>query len=281
MRWFLLLLLFANAVVFGWYGLLNSSEERLPGTRLPVDPGKPLVLLGESAAADDIAAPVEEDGAILVDTAGTPEPVEERPAGGEDADAGEESLADADFVAAAEDEPGGALLGPLNDEATAELLVKRLLDLGYVPELRSEGGQIKTGYWVHLPPFEDRDAAKETEQLLRDRGVKDLFIVTGDENLNAISLGLFSSVERADQRAAEMGRLGFNPRISERFRDATVYTVRIRELPGKELLPEALGTLGPGEILPEITAVSCGDDSRIRRDAGSGTGSGEPGDEGG
>ncbi|MDX1455478.1 MAG: SPOR domain-containing protein [Gammaproteobacteria bacterium] len=284
MRLLLLLLLLANAVVFAWFGLLNSTEEQLPGNRLPVDPGQPLVLLGEAATADDLAAPMEDDGAILAEAAGS----DDQPAASDNTSGDTDSAATAlepAVAAAGDSEPvelNCALLGPLNEESSAELLVKRLLELGYVPELRSEGGQIKTGYWVHLPPFEDRDAAKDTEEQLRNRGVKDLFIVTGEENLNAISLGLFSSVERADQRAAEIGRLGFNPRISERFRDATVYTVRIRELPGADLTPEALGALGPGEILPEITPVNCEDDSVIGRDDGpaADAGSGQPGEPG-
>jgi hypothetical protein len=84
-------------------------------------------------------------------------------------------------------------------------------------------------------------------------------IVTDAEQRNAISLGLFTAPERADQRAAEIGRLGFAPRVAERFRDATVYWLDFVETAGEPLHPERVGVMGAGETVPEKHEISCDD----------------------
>src|SRR5690606_21021764 len=127
--------------------------------------------------------------------------------------------------AASEVPPSCARLGPFEDPEVAGIARLRLNESGFPAVLRETGGQIRSGFWVYLPPFPSRDAAEIIEDELRDKGVHDLFIVGDSEQQNAISLGLFSTPERADQRAAEIGRLGYAPRVAERFRDATVYWV--------------------------------------------------------
>lgn len=275
MRTLLLLLILANLGVFAWFFWVAPEANGIEGQRVSADPGKPLYLAGEDPELPDaLPAPTEDDGAILAgpaaDGAGESASIpSDQPADTvadeQDADAlvAGSAQGEARGETAMDDEPGQqpaavcASLGPFDDEALAQTVVGRLLEQGYVPELRSTGGQIRSGYWVYLPPFQDRDTAKATESRLRERGVKDLFIVTGDENRNAISLGLFSTAERADQRAAEIGRLGFSPRIAERFRDATVYWVDFREKPGEELQPESIGVLDAADLLPEKRQVAC------------------------
>lgn len=156
-----------------------------------------------------------------------------------------------------------ATLGPFEERDIAEMVQRRLGEAGFRSALRESGGQIRSGFWVYLPPFPSRDAAEATEDELRAKGVHDLFIVSGSDQQNAISLGLFSTPERADQRAAEIGRLGFSPRVAERFRDATVYWVDFLQSPGQTLEPEALGALGAGVTLPEKRSISC-DDIAVR-----------------
>lgn len=255
MRTLMLLLILVNLGVVAWFHWLAPAEDGLPATRLPADPGQPLFLVGEDATLRDaLPAPAEDDGAILAEEASEAT-----------AESGESVTADVtEEPADAATEPDAASLtaacsslGPFDDESLAQTVVGRLLERGYLPELRSTGGQIRSGYWVYLPPFSDRDTAKATEGRLRERGVKDLFIVSGDENRNAISLGLFSTAERADQRAAEIGRLGFNPRVAERFRDATVYWVDFREKPGAELQPETIGVLDAADLVPEKKPIPC------------------------
>lgn len=188
---------------------------------------------------------------------------------GEAPDAGQSAPAAASPAAAAPQdiapaEPGTGVapqtcstVGPFEELAIAEAASSRLRTTGIRTVLRESGGQIRSGFWVYLPPFEDRSAAKMVEDELRGKDVQDLFIVTDSEQRNAISLGLFSSPERADQRAAEIGRLGYSPRVAERFRDAVVYWVDFIEPPGDPLEPESLGIMASGDTLPEKREISC------------------------
>jgi hypothetical protein len=120
-------------------------------------------------------------------------------------------------------------VGPFDDDAVAKETAEKLRTAGIVVEVREESGQLRTGYWVHLPPFPSREAAEQVAADLRQRGAGELFIVTASEQRHAISLGLFSTPERADQRAAEIGELGYRPRIAERFREGAVFWLEYRE----------------------------------------------------
>lgn len=150
---------------------------------------------------------------------------------------------------------GGLLcvaVGPFDDPATAIQVAERLRASGVVVENREESGQLRTGYWVHLPPFPSREAADKVADDLRQKGAGELYIVTASEQRHAISLGLFTSPERADQRAAEVGELGYRPRIAERFREGAVFWLEYRE---------------PAELAVDVIPLLEGLDPAIQRSA--------------
>ena len=260
MRSLLMLLVLANLAVFAWFHwIAPSGGDGLPAGRVDTKLGKGLVLVGEAAEQEtpaETGPAAQEMPEIPAEVAGAPvtEPESES-----EALTADEKEIDDEAVAQVEPraEPVCAALGPFDQLEMAQRAQDRLSDMGYAPKLRESGGQIRSGFWVYLPPFSSRNAAKQVEARLREKGVQDLFIVTGAEQRNAISLGLFSTPERADQRAAEIGRLGFTPRIAERFRDATVYWLDFREDPDRPLEPEAIGVPGADETLPEKRGIPC------------------------
>lgn len=244
MRVLLMLLLLANLGFFAWqhwYGE-QAAVPLAAGRPVGADASPRIVLVGETDSETLAAAPATE----------APPPVEPLQ---------EESPAPTPSMIC-------ATLGPFEERDIAGLARERLDEVGFRSVLRESGGQIRSGFWVYLPPFPSREAAEAIEDELRAKGVHDLFIVNGagdrSEQQNAISLGLFSTPERADQRAAEIGRLGYSPRVAERFRDATVYWVDFRQPPGETLEPEALGVMGAGATLPEKRNIPC---SEIALDA--------------
>lgn len=149
-----------------------------------------------------------------------------------------------------------ATLGPFYAPDQAAAGAAQLHDLGFEPTLRQSGGQLRSGFWVYLPPFTSREDAKIVAARLREQGIEDMFIVSDAENRNAISLGLYSTAERADRRAAFMGKLGYTPRIAERFRDATLYWLDYREPVGEPMNVSALGVLAV-EPAPTRKTVPC------------------------
>lgn len=263
MRNLMLLLILANLGVFSWHAWFADSDASDLQGRVVVQAGPSLLLVGETNAPEVPAAEVvaTTDSDDLNDTAvAVPEEVLDTAQGDDVATTlslAEQATAtttgpDTDIVALV-----CVTLGPLDQETTAVLLREQLAANGFAASISSTGGQIRSGYWVYLPPFGTRAEALRTQDQLREKGVEDLFIVTGDEQRNAISLGLFSTADRADQRAAQIGRLGYSPRIAERFRDATVYWLNWRESPDATLSPDMLRAPGVTEILPEKRIVPC------------------------
>lgn len=256
MRILLMALLLANLGFFAWQQWYDPARQgdlpqgvvdtrlgaglRLVGERRAVSEVVPAERVPEKVAAGD--APSEIAAAESVDEEIPAEPselqFEERPP---------------QFDAVC------ATLGPFEQLEMAQVAEERLEAYGSPATVRESGGQIRSGFWVYLPPYSSRSEAKRIEDELRGRNVSDLFIVTGSDQRNAISLGLFSTPERADQRAAEIGRLGYTPRVAERFRDATVYWVDFRESAADPLDPQRIGVMGASEVLPEKRNIPCED----------------------
>ena len=219
----------ANLLAAAWWLTQTPASEPATGRAAPVPPDAPrLSLVGELDAA--ARAALEK-----------PRPQGEPP-----------PAPNPDAPAAA---PNGLLcvaVGPFDDSEVAARVAGGLRSNGVVVEVREESGQLRTGYWVHLPPFPSREAAEKVADDLHQKGAGDLFIVTASEQRHAISLGLFSSQDRADQRAAEIAELGYRPRIAERFREGAVYWLEYRE---------------PAELAFDITPLLLGLDPAIQRGA--------------
>lgn len=149
-------------------------------------------------------------------------------------------------------------VGPFGSSGAADAVASRLRSLGYAPRKQSGSGQISAGFWVYLPPYPTHAAAEATAQQLKDKGVEDLFIVGGSDNPNAISLGLFSTLERAQNRAEAIRKLGFEPTVTERYREGTVYWLRYREPEDQTLDIDSLGVMpGVDEPLRREKAEDC------------------------
>jgi len=226
-------LLAANLLLFGWWALQPRGETAAaPGRAAPVPLDAPrLALVGELDAESRKA--LEKPRAVGATPAAAPTSA-----------------------------PGGAVvtaagllcvaIGPFDERPVAEGVAEKLRTAGIVIEVREESGQLRTGYWVHLPPFPSREAAEKAAADLRQRGGGELFIVTASEQRHAISLGLFTAPERADQRAAEVGELGYRPRIAERFREGAVFWLEYRE---------------PAEMAFDVAPLLQGMDPAIQRSA--------------
>lgn len=207
MTWRLLaaVLLAANLLLAAWL-LLSQPEPAAPGRAAAASPGGSSLALVAEIPAEQRAALEKRQASPVVEPVTVPTTLP-LPATG--------------LVC--------VTLGPFGSNDAAIKAAGLLRASGVVIEVREEPGQLRSGYWVHLPPFPTREAAEAVAADLGQKGAGDLFIVAAAEQRHAISLGLFSAAERADQRAAEIGKLGYRPRIAERFRDGAVFYLEYRE----------------------------------------------------
>lgn len=98
-------------------------------------------------------------------------------------------------------------IGSIESKAELNALVKRLAARGAEVLEQGQAQGTKNSYWVVLPAYRNRKKANEAAEILARRRVKDFFIVRSGEHENAISLGVFSTKERAERRYDEIANL--------------------------------------------------------------------------
>ena len=68
----------------------------------------------------------------------------------------------------------------------------------------------EAGYWVFIPAMRSREEALNVGRRLSQLNIKDYYVVTGGENENTLSLGLYRESGNADARLQELISKGFN-----------------------------------------------------------------------
>lgn len=130
-------------------------------------------------------------------------------------------------------------LGPLQDEAAAGGMYKALLALGIRAEQRLSERRVLKGYWVFLPPFKSYANARSKVQVLKEKGLDDMYVMGKGEVKNAISLGLFSRKSTATGRLNQVRRIDsaamMEPRyrvVKDRWLDLTVDSAQTEKIAG-------------------------------------------------
>ncbi len=130
-------------------------------------------------------------------------------------------------------------LGPLQDEAAAGRMYKALLALGIRAEQRLSERRVLKGYWVFLPPFKSYANARSKVQVLKEKGLDDMYVMGKGEVKNAISLGLFSRKSTATGRLNQVRRIDsaamMEPRyrvVKDRWLDLTVDSAQTEKIAG-------------------------------------------------
>ena len=133
---------------------------------------------------------------------------------------------------------GCASYGPFPSEDAAHQAEARFKQLGAQTAEHTVAGKARLGYWVYLPPFGSRKEADAAANLLRTRGIGDLYVVTDEANRNAISLGVYNQHQGAADRLKDIRKHGFKAEITERFRDEPRFWLEARgtaaALPGAD-----------------------------------------------
>ena len=132
---------------------------------------------------------------------------------------------------------------PLVTLKEAKALQQSLLKLGIEDSRRETIQTHKVNYWVMLKAYKSRDKATEAADILKTQQVKDFFIVRSGRYENAVSLGVFSTKERAEKRYKQIAGL------KVRLRKPVIEAL---ELPAKRLVVrfELDSDTSPGGLSP-------------------------------
>jgi hypothetical protein len=109
-------------------------------------------------------------------------------------------------------------LGPFLKKHDVTAVFALLARNGYEVNVRDSDTRVPNGYWVYLPAMQ----ASQARRIVADldaHGMTDYYI--GKQNY--ISLGIFSGKDKAERRLQEVKRLGYEPKIDQRYRTRDVY----------------------------------------------------------
>lgn len=112
-------------------------------------------------------------------------------------------------------------IGPL-PSAAAEAAVSWLANEKLDAARRNEDRQVPISYWVHLGPFENRKQAEARLKELERHGLRDVLVMQDIDGRPAVSLGLFTQLENAQNRMQELKQKGIEALQETRFRTETV-----------------------------------------------------------
>ncbi len=115
-------------------------------------------------------------------------------------------------------------------------------------------------YQVYLPPLPSQAAARKMVAKLRRAGVRDIYLYRRGELRNAVSLGVYTEKERAELRARQLRRRGYDVKVRPRTEEMSIYWVDVdsrEQVDWTTLLRKRLRT-GAGGVddLPRDCAVS-------------------------
>ena len=148
--------------------------------------------------------------------------------------------------------------GPLQEQADAVAVVTRARSLGLGARLSAV--DVVSGppdLQVHLPPLPSAEQASRAVRELAALGIEAYVIPDGD-HAGAVSVGMFTEREPANERRGEVAALGYPVRIVELPRTRRLWDVRL-EGPGVEALDAFL--LGLRGDWPDLSGdrVPCED----------------------
>jgi len=98
-------------------------------------------------------------------------------------------------------------IGGIETKSDLEGLLSRLKK-NDATDIKHKQHQVnEENYWVILPPYPNRKRANDAAEILNRKRIKDFFIVRTGEHENAISLGVYSTRERAMVRYEQIANL--------------------------------------------------------------------------
>jgi hypothetical protein len=124
-------------------------------------------------------------------------------------------------------------IGPFRDINKLRDIIKAIKADVLEASFRSRDEQEQSLYWVYLRPGADLDSARATTRMLRQKSIKDSYIILEGEKQNGISLGHFREKLRARTLRDRIAKLGFKPQIEPVFRNYTIYWLDYRLPTGK------------------------------------------------
>jgi cell division septation protein DedD len=134
-------------------------------------------------------------------------------------------------VAGATPEPAPASrctsVGPFRELAQAATAAATLRTAGYQPTQRVAEGDVWIGYWVYIDAIPTEAEANTILAKVRGQGITESYVIPNSDSGNLVSLGVFGEIGNVTRRREQVRSLGYDPKVVDRTRRATVYWVDV------------------------------------------------------
>jgi cell division septation protein DedD len=138
-------------------------------------------------------------------------------------------------------------VGPFRELGQAATAAANLRAAGYEPTQRVAEGDIWIGYWVYIGAIATEEEANAILGKVRAQGIADSYVISNADSGNLVSLGVFSEISGVSKQRDKVRELGYEPKVVDRTRRATVYWVDVVLTGDQQLDFDALQT--PGRII--------------------------------
>jgi cell division septation protein DedD len=118
-------------------------------------------------------------------------------------------------------------VGPFRELAQAATAAATLRSAGYQPTQRVADGDIWIGYWVYIDAIPTEAEANAILAKVRAEGITESYVIPNSDSGNLVSLGVFGEISNVTRRREQARTLGYDPKVVDRTRRATVYWVDV------------------------------------------------------
>lgn len=138
-------------------------------------------------------------------------------------------------------------VGPFSEQAEAKSAANKVAAAGMKAAVSETEARESGGYWVYIPSDSLRSARVQIERLQK-RGVTDISLLSQSSVRHLVSLGVYSTEERARLRQRALSDIGYYTRMEQRSVKTAQFWVDIElsaEQEGQGALRAALADNGP------------------------------------
>ena len=118
-------------------------------------------------------------------------------------------------------------VGPFRELAQAATAASTLRSAGYQPMQRVADGEIWIGYWIYIDAIPTEAEANAILAKVRGQGITESYVIPNSDSGNLVSLGVFGEISNVTRRREQVRSLGYDPKVVDRTRRATVYWVDV------------------------------------------------------
>tara|TARA_R110002074_G_scaffold127844_1_gene267743 strand:+ start:178 stop:870 length:693 start_codon:yes stop_codon:yes gene_type:complete len=114
-------------------------------------------------------------------------------------------------------------IGPFKEKTRALEVSGRYSANDVKTELKSSLEKEYLGVMVYIDGHKSRDEAKKTADALAAKGIRDYIIISDEDRINVLSLGVFGLKKNADRHRDRIAKLDARVKTEARYRDRTIY----------------------------------------------------------